>query len=776
MPIKRWSPLLLFTSSVRCPISNLLRCTIVFPVRVTHPMYRLLICVLFLGGIAAAQAVPVLFYSDLPGGMCTGGKGGNGHIVTVRGNNFGAAHDASHYVTIAGKPAAAYLLWQDDEIAFQPGCSVPDGDYTITVTTPAGTSNQLPFHIYSGSAIYFADQSTGSDRGPGSYTQPYKSLTKCRQVAAARPGNTCYLMPGFIQTGFDAGSCYMCISRVQGTEDKYVGILGYPTNNLAEMAQIGNVGLTPDPMISVTASKYVVVGNLKVIGVGGYEAIRLGMHGDYAVHHIRIINMDQTLRAKAAIMALQTVYASHIQVYGLSSHDINNSTSSKHVGHVYIGDGSHDIDFGWSTLDGSCAYKYPTPCLSGKQFEVHPTAIRDPIPPPAPPALNVAGGGKLAAGTYEVKVTYRAEKYSGTGVAMNGTETTPSPPRVIVLSGGGDQNALTVAHPPGYQRPRTRDDGDTVICNPTLAYKIYACRRGDPATPCTAAQFEYQGEVAYNNVRVYDGITAADFMLSALQSGAAPPSTNTTTISGCEIYNVAVHDSQFIDPPDYAWALSNFDAVAPRYMRFYNNVVMNAGNNANMAYRGAFVPVCFNLVAYDFQGTSSPHGGTLQVFNNTFYNCGSLTTMWHSGIFGYSWNESFPPLAVELRDDIFYQPQAGQGWIGSSTRAVKNFSVSGSNNLCFNADRTNCPASWNSGGGGMNADPLFTSNGTPTPNSAPGSTGGLIYVNADVKPKAGSPAIDAGYDTTKIAGRDIRGVKRPQGRAVDIGAYEVTPK
>src|SRR4051794_36281987 len=88
---------------------------------------------LSLARIAHAQTAPILFYTDLPGGMCTGGQDNRGHIVTVRGKNFGNAPDASHYVAVGGANAATYLLWQDDKIAFQLGCSLGDGDYSITV-------------------------------------------------------------------------------------------------------------------------------------------------------------------------------------------------------------------------------------------------------------------------------------------------------------------------------------------------------------------------------------------------------------------------------------------------------------------------------------------------------------------------------------------------------------------------------------------------------------------------------------------------------------------
>ena len=44
--------------------------------------------------------------------------------------------------------------------------------------------------------------------------------------------------------------------------------------------------------------------------------------------------------------------------------------------------------------------------------------------------------------------------------------------------------------------------------------------------------------------------------------------------------------------------------------------------------------------------------------------------------------------------------------------------------------------------------------------------------NGDYRLKPGSPGIDAGV-TIEAIGADLRGVKRPQGKACDVGAYEL---
>ncbi len=254
---------------------------------------------LSLARIAHAQAAPVLFYSDLPGGMCAGGQDNKGHIVTVRGRNFGNAADANHYLTIGGANAATYLLWQDDKIAFQLGCSLADGDYSITVTTPAGTSNKLPFHIYSGATIYFMDTNKGSDSNPGTYAAPFGTNVQCRTMATKAPGNTCYIMPGsWDKTSVD-GASNIFLQAVHGTSDKYMGIVGYPTADSDLVPKIG----CADPAdgcvggiaaIRASFSSYFVVSNLKVMVTGGYYGdIELGNQVDgNLVHHARTIDLD----------------------------------------------------------------------------------------------------------------------------------------------------------------------------------------------------------------------------------------------------------------------------------------------------------------------------------------------------------------------------------------------------------------------------------------------------------------------------------------------------
>lgn len=727
----------------------------------------------------AVDPVPVTYYSDLINGMCTGGKDNQGHIITVNGSGFGATRGSSVVTLTSGgtsQNASTYLQWSDAKIAFQPGCSFANGtDTTITVTTTSGgTSNGLPFHIYTGGTIYFVDNGavtgvTGNDSNNGlTPASPFLTFARCLHFARAVAGNACYVMPGYVQdTGFfDDNSvyAYLPLVGVAGTSDKYISIIGYPAATQSQLAMFGGTSVASGQIGRATNSKYLVVSNVRLASPGNYEAIYLGYQPDGGVHHIRLINADVTMTTATATTAITLTYASHVQIYGFFGHDITNTSGGKHVGYLYVGDSSHDIDMGWNTFDATCLFN-GTPCLNGKQTESHVTNLGDAVPSPSQPVLTAASGGSLTAGTYDVQLTYGGQAYNFTTFGQDATETMPSTARSISLN-GTTQTAISIAHPPGFQRWPSRDDGDTVICNPTLNYKVYACLRSNPAVACTPSEFQLQATSNFSNATVYDSITGSDYTLTSIASGAAPPAcvflsnqgggdvpgcAKQMNVRGCNMYNLAIHDSVYIDSPDYALTLgTNVDANPPHFMRVYNNVILNGGNYANAANNNEMDAVCLSIAAPDPQTQQVPQGGTFDIFNNTFFNCGSPYTYWSSlGIIdmsGSGWSSSFPTLHINMDNNIMYQPQANQPMLGSSAfPSVPNITFGGSHNLCYaplNGDHGVCPSAWNSGGGGLNADPLFTSAGV----SHTLSVGGPYWDGLDLNLASGSPAIGAGVD------------------------------
>jgi hypothetical protein len=152
-------------------------------------------CLLLLGSTTQllAQGVnPVLFYSDLDSGPATGGPGGNGAFVCVYGENFGPTGT----LTIGGA-TASILLWTDPGAPYAPAhyakacgqiASSATSSPGIQLTTLGGSSNTLPFAVRSGS-IYFVSPSGSDTNGDGSYSNPWATITYCKNTFS--PGDIC---------------------------------------------------------------------------------------------------------------------------------------------------------------------------------------------------------------------------------------------------------------------------------------------------------------------------------------------------------------------------------------------------------------------------------------------------------------------------------------------------------------------------------------------------------------------------------------------------------
>jgi hypothetical protein len=125
----------------------------------------------------------------------------------------------------------------------------------------------------------------------------------------------------------------------------------------------------------------------------------------------------------------------------------------------------------------------------------------------------------------------------------------------------------------------------------------------------------------------------------------------------------------------------------------------------------------------------------VELYNNTFYDCGSRGTS-DSGTYTL-----YTP--TRLRNNVAYQ-------IGSEVYVGKNSnSPSGSNNLWYGVGAGPSQTTSN-----VNADPLFANR-----------TGYDFHIGSS------SPAKDVGVTIT-TASRDKDGITRPQGSAYDLGAYE----
>jgi hypothetical protein len=803
-------------------------------------MKILILVILFSTGIAFAQT-PVLFYTDLTTGMCSGGENSKGHWMWITGNNFGPAQDGTHYVKItpAGGGGATtldtYKYWTTlvrgsqtyYRIAVQLGTGggcVADGDYNIQVVTPSGTSNSLPIHIYSGATIYFADPNNVScnNGGSGTYAAPFCSVGTCRQKAFLAAGNACYIMPGTSWKTTDPDNFgYITLAHQQvGTAQKYNWILGYPTTNNAQIPIIGcDINeVTADctahnPALRTYDSKYFGVGHLNLLYSSPGSIPNSSPSGCYAAvdtlspyydSYYRLIDLGMSTGGGYNCLTIQTNGTTFAQFYGLWFHDYSSGStdSNKHNGSLYIAERTHDLDVGWNTFDSSCLYTPSTPCHNYKQLEFHMTASgNSSMGTPTIQAgsgssrgdVTAVSGGSLTAGTYDVQVTYKQQVYpngdTGSWATPSVRETLPSSKVTLTLN-GTTQTAIQIAWPTGADHPPGGSlDGSTTFCNPALTYRAYICK--ESAGACTT---QYQSEVAYTNTNVYNGSTSTNYtQTAALTTGTSVPGSDTTDTTGCTAYNLAIHDSQFLNGESYAWGFAQVTAQNQGYVRLYNNVIGSAGTYG-AAIQGSdpdYISVCISHI-FDNNGRQLyVAGNPVEIYNNTFYNCApapaSAGQTEDPSILYAAWQSGAPTITFSFKNNLFYKfPKT----IHSGTTNASNVVGSGSNNLCYGTTLQNCPdgtgtftfMNWSSSGGGLNIPPVITAAGTPVsdPNAgaSPGGacgvnacgTGGTIYTGYDLSPQSGSPLRGAGVAPSFTITYDINGNTRPN--PPSIGAYE----
>ena len=186
----------------------------------------------------------------------------------------------------------------------------------------------------------------------------------------------------------------------------------------------------------------------------------------------------------------------------------------------------------------------------------------------------------------------------------------------------------------------------------------------------------------------------------------------------------------------------NFSTMDPSQgvVEAYNNVIYSVGTGpdpveASSDYAGIYV-----YQATDNDGSIG--SGQVDLYNNTFYDCGSMTSDSSASAIHID-TSAAPALTVRLRNNLMLAKTSDEHYVVGDG--------SGSNNLIF--------AGTGSAGGAtatVMADPLLVAPAT-----------------ADFHLGSGSPAIDTGVDTGLTD--DLDGNARPLGAAFDIGAYEKAP-
>ena len=240
-----------------------------------------------------------------------------------------------------------------------------------------------------------------------------------------------------------------------------------------------------------------------------------------------------------------------------------------------------------------------------------------------------------------------------------------------------------------------------------------------------------------------------NFTCRAVQFHSSPlcrPNCGARDQTGHNQYDLHVHDN--LIHGDSCNGI-NFATVDPSKgpVEAYNNVIYHVGVADPKDGGGAFS--CIYVAGITNTG---PMGtGTVEVFNNTLYDCAANRSRNSDGSRG-AFSMGGAGLTMRLRNNIVYQ-LPGEVYIDGN-----NAQITGEKNLWFGAGNGPGQTAAN-----INADPLFIDLG-----------------KFDFHLGAASPAKDAGatvlpnnpFVVSKGGATDKDGVARPQGKAFDSGAYE----
>jgi IPT/TIG domain len=243
-----------------------------------------------------------------------------------------------------------------------------------------------------------------------------------------------------------------------------------------------------------------------------------------------------------------------------------------------------------------------------------------------------------------------------------------------------------------------------------------------------------------------------NFTCRALQFHSSPlcqPDCGANDKTGSNQYDLHVHDN--LIHGDNCNGI-NFATVDPSkgVVEAYNNVIYHVGLMDPKGDGGAFS--CIYVAGITNHGAEGT--GTVEVFNNTLYDCGVNNSRNAGGSRGaFAVGGGPRSLTMRLRNNIVQQ-SGGEIYLDGNKGQI-----SGDKNLWFGAGSGPGQTQNN-----INADPQFVNTG-----------GGDFHL------RSSSPAKDAGAaiapNNPVVPGStqptDKDGVARPQGKAFDLGAYEV---
>jgi hypothetical protein len=242
-----------------------------------------------------------------------------------------------------------------------------------------------------------------------------------------------------------------------------------------------------------------------------------------------------------------------------------------------------------------------------------------------------------------------------------------------------------------------------------------------------------------------------NFTCRAIQFHSSPlcsPGCGSNDRTGRNQFDLHVHDN--LIHGDNCNAI-NFATVDPSKgpVEAYNNVIYHVGLRDPLQQGGAFS--CIYVAGITNHGSAG--GGTVEIFNNTLYDCGANHSPNADGSRGaFSVGDGPRGLVMRLRNNIVYQ-LSGEIYLDGSKAQI-----TGEKNLWFGVGPGPQQTT-----GNLNADPRFV--------DLPGW---------DFHLREGSPAREAGlsvppanpFAPIPAQAADKEGVPRPQGKPASLGAYE----
>jgi len=294
------------------------------------------------------------------------------------------------------------------------------------------------------------------------------------------------------------------------------------------------------------------------------------------------------------------------------------------------------------------------------------------------------------------------------------------------------------------------------------------CPHGTGATACFEASFSSDLKAYGNNVHdtgeigppgasaLYHGVyfstdtNHVDFGWNTIANVRGCRGLQLHSTDGYGLYDYNIHDNVIHDTQCDGIVLATTNPSQGQ-VSVFNNLIYNAGKGPNNPeHTGAWN--CIYLAAYTKKGPAGR--GTIEVYGNTMYNCGSFASPPYRGSNNGVLNDGgSDPVKIHLQNNIIYQLNSSTPYFANGNPLPDG--VYGENNVMYGIGK---PPSNTYVTGTINGNPQFVNPGTD------------FHLSS-----AASPANGAGRNSSPLTTYDHDGVLRRSPPAVGAYEYAATP-